>query len=112
MRICVPVLIVLCGCWSSLAGEPAAVDSSSNGMDFDYFANNWNVVGLKDYVHGSRITPDNEVLLSGKTPVQVRVGSRRAARQARCRRDGSPAAADRRSDGPPRRTPVSARATG
>ena len=41
----------------------ASVDTSPAGMDFDYFANNWNVVGLKDYVHGSRITPDNEHLL-------------------------------------------------
>jgi len=41
---------------------------------FDYFRNSWNVVGLKDYSHGARITPDNEMLLSGKTPVQIRVG--------------------------------------
>ena len=41
---------------------------------FDYFANSWNVIGLKDYVHGSRITPNNELLLCGRTPVEVRVG--------------------------------------
>ena len=43
-------------------------------MEFDYFANNWNVIGLKDYAHGSRITPDNEMVLSGKRAVQVRFG--------------------------------------
>jgi len=45
---------------------------------FDYFRNSWNVVGLKDYRHGARITPDNELLLSGKTLVQVRVGGQLA----------------------------------
>jgi len=44
---------------------------------FDYFVNNWNVVGLKDYRHGSRITPANELLLAGKTPVQIRIGPNR-----------------------------------
>ena len=45
--------------------------------EFDYFVNNWNVVGLKDYRHGSRITPNNEIVLSGKTAVQIRFGSNR-----------------------------------
>jgi hypothetical protein len=76
MRFCAPIFIAFCICRSGLAAEPA-VDLSSSGIDFDYFANNWNVVGLKDYVHGSRITPDNEILLSGKTPVQVRMGPNR-----------------------------------
>lgn len=31
---------------------------------FDYFANSWNVVGLKDYLDGSRLTPDNRLLLA------------------------------------------------
>ena len=46
---------------------------------FDYFENNWNVIGLKDYRHGSRISPDNELLLVGKTSVQIRIGSNRTA---------------------------------
>jgi len=44
---------------------------------FDYFVNNWNVVALKDYRNGSRITPDNELLLAGKTPVRIRIGPKR-----------------------------------
>ena len=44
---------------------------------FDYFVNNWNVVGLKDYRNGSRITPSNELLLAGKTPVRIRLGPAR-----------------------------------
>lgn len=46
-------------------------------MDFDYFTNNWNVVGLKDYKFGRRITPDNELVLTGKTPVEIRIGADR-----------------------------------
>jgi len=46
----------------------------AEALDHDYFENNWNVVGLKDYRHGSRITPSNELWLSGRTAVQTRVG--------------------------------------
>ncbi|MBI5705577.1 MAG: discoidin domain-containing protein, partial [Armatimonadetes bacterium] len=51
--------------------------------EFDYFTNNWNVVGLKDYRFGARVTPDNRILLGGKEgqadpktarTVQVRFG--------------------------------------
>ena len=48
-----------------------AGDAAEN---FDYFANNWNVIGLKDYVHGSRITPDNQLVLADKLSVQIRIG--------------------------------------
>ena len=41
---------------------------------FDYFANNWNVVGLKDYERAARVMPDNRIMLDGKTLVQVRFG--------------------------------------
>ena len=41
---------------------------------FDYFTNNWNVIGLPDYFYGSRITPDSEMYLAGGTTVQVRTG--------------------------------------
>ena len=47
---------------------PATVDA------FDYFANNWNVVGLKDYQRGARVTPDNRILLDGPAQVRVRFG--------------------------------------
>jgi len=73
MRTCAAIFLVLLTCRPGLAADPAAADSSA-GEGFDYFRNSWNVIGLKDYVHGSRITPDNELLLSGKTPIQVRVG--------------------------------------
>lgn len=55
---------------SAAAAEatPAAVDA------FDYFANNWNVVGLKDYQRGARVTPDNRILLDGPAQVRVRFG--------------------------------------
>jgi len=52
----------------------ATTMSNEEALDFDYFKNNWNVIGLKDYVHGCRITPDDELLLSGKTPIQIRFG--------------------------------------
>lgn len=76
MRMYAVIFVALFVClpWSTVgpAGEEA-----STVEGFDYFANNWNVVGLKDYIHGSRITPDNELLLSGKTVIQVRVGAKR-----------------------------------
>ncbi|NQT03927.1 MAG: hypothetical protein HQ580_18015 [Planctomycetes bacterium] len=30
---------------------------------FDYFHNSWTVIGLKDYAHGTRITPDNQLII-------------------------------------------------
>jgi len=44
------------------------------GDTFNYFSNDWNVIGLPDYVYGSRITPGSELYLAGGTAVQVRVG--------------------------------------
>ncbi|NQU23308.1 MAG: discoidin domain-containing protein [Candidatus Nealsonbacteria bacterium] len=55
-----------------LAAEPAP-----DALSFDYFTNNWNVVGLKDYTFGARITPKNELVLANKTPVEIRVGADR-----------------------------------
>jgi len=52
----------------------AAAPKPSEG--FDYFENNWNVVGLKDYPRGARVTPDNRIFLAGtNATVQVRFGS-------------------------------------
>ncbi len=54
---------------------PSLVESVAvSPENFDYFTNNWNVVGLKDYIHGSRITPANELVLAGKTPIEIRIG--------------------------------------
>ena len=41
---------------------------------FDYFQNSWSVIGLKDYAHGTRITPDNELILGNNEKIQIRVG--------------------------------------
>ncbi len=32
---------------------------------FDYFANSWSVIGLEDYNRGTRITPQNELVIGG-----------------------------------------------
>jgi hypothetical protein len=56
---------------------------------FDYFANNWNVVGLKDHERAARVRPDNCIMLDGASLVQVRFGhdltplSRREGKLAR-----------------------------
>lgn len=41
---------------------------------FDYFRNSWNVIGLKDYRHGTRVTPDNKLHLADKAKAQIRLG--------------------------------------
>ena len=41
---------------------------------FDYFRNSWNVVGLKDYPHGTRITPKSELVIADNAIVQIRYG--------------------------------------
>lgn len=43
-------------------------------VPFDYFQNSWSVIGLKDYQHGTRITPRNELLLAGDRRVRFRFG--------------------------------------
>jgi len=61
-----------------LAAMPIAhaeEQASPPALTFDYFANNWNVVGLKDYQRGARVTPDNQIQLAGSSSVvQVRYG--------------------------------------
>jgi hypothetical protein len=41
---------------------------------FGYFKNDWNVIGLKDYQDGTRITPENRLLLSGKREAEICFG--------------------------------------
>jgi hypothetical protein len=43
---------------------------------FDYFQNSWSVLGLKDYDDGTRITPENELLLAGKSRLRFSCGLR------------------------------------
>ena len=58
---------------ASFLSLPALPQSTAT---FDYFANNWNVAGLKDYPRGARITPDNAVCLDeGNGTVEIRFGS-------------------------------------
>ena len=44
-------------------------------QNFDYFKNSWSVIGLKDYPEGTRITPDNHLLLAGKGKVSLFYGA-------------------------------------
>ena len=46
---------------------------------FDYFSNSWSVLGLKDYQRGTRITPDNRLLLAGEAEVRLRFGRKLTA---------------------------------
>ena len=57
-------------CFIFLAGQGQDVDN------FDYFANNWNVAGLKDYPRGARISPENAVYLDESNGVvEIRYGT-------------------------------------
>jgi hypothetical protein len=42
---------------------------------FDYFRNSWNVIGLKDYDRGTRVTPDNRLQLADGE-ARIRFGKR------------------------------------
>ena len=59
---------VMFACSANAAAAEEAVEP------FDYFANSWNVIGLKDYQHGARVTPDNELMLAGGAKLTLRVG--------------------------------------
>ncbi len=48
---------------------PAAADAP-----FDYFRNSWNVIGLKDYQHGTRLTPGNGLVLADGAQAKIRCG--------------------------------------
>ncbi|HEY5914050.1 MAG TPA: malectin domain-containing carbohydrate-binding protein [Verrucomicrobiae bacterium] len=41
---------------------------------FDYFENSWSVIGLKDYEHATRLTPQNEMLLANGAKARLVVG--------------------------------------
>lgn len=51
------------------------VGSAPAEEPFDYFRNNWNVIGLKDYNRGTRVTPDNRLLLADGE-VRLRFGEK------------------------------------
>jgi len=52
----------------------AAVGQAAEDSPFDYFRNSWNVIGLKDYAHGTRTTPDNRLQLAAGREGQIRFG--------------------------------------
>ena len=41
---------------------------------FDYFRNSFSVIGLKDYLRRTRVTPDNQLQLADKATVRLRFG--------------------------------------
>ena len=41
---------------------------------FDYFQNSWSVIGLKDYDDGTRVTPENELVLANQTRLRISCG--------------------------------------
>ena len=43
---------------------------------FDYFQNSWSVIGLKDYNDGTRITPQNELVLADNARLRFSCGPR------------------------------------
>ncbi|MBI1947790.1 MAG: hypothetical protein HYS27_19025 [Deltaproteobacteria bacterium] len=66
------------------AVSAAALPRGTSEEPFDYFTNSWSVIGLKDYDRGTRITPDNKLMIGAlpgttegeadKASVQVRFG--------------------------------------
>jgi hypothetical protein len=61
------VPLALFGCSALAAGSAEA--------PFDYFQNSWSVIGLKDYNDGTRLTPDNELVLSNQTRLRISCGT-------------------------------------
>ncbi|MEW6074239.1 MAG: discoidin domain-containing protein [Planctomycetota bacterium] len=54
-----------------IAGGGLAVTPADE--PFDYFRNDWNVLGLPDYERGTRVTPDNRLELADAA-VEIRIG--------------------------------------
>ena len=78
---------MLCAFLSLLAGGSFAAAEEP----FDYFANSWALVGLKDYLDGTRITPQNELLLANNQKLRIALGARLtplSRRQTKTRLDG------------------------
>ena len=71
--------------WLNLLCVTLAAASTPQAEEpFDYFDNSWSVIGLKDYARGTRITPDNKLMIgttagtdekeADKASVQIRFG--------------------------------------
>ena len=52
----------------------AACAAGAAEAPFDYFQNSWSVIGLKDYNDGTRITPENELVLAGGARLRFSCG--------------------------------------
>jgi len=50
--------------WSRVVALMIVTSAAYADEPFDYFQNSWNVIGLKDYLDGTRVTPDNRLLLA------------------------------------------------
>ena len=71
ISLCLAVCCVLGACGRVESAKPDAGAATGRlsddaAMSFDYFTNSWNVIALKDYRHGARVTPANEILLAGR----------------------------------------------
>jgi hypothetical protein len=80
-------------CLLAIFGQevPASDPGGPAAGPFDYFRNNWTVVGLPDYSRGTRITPDGQLLLDGLGRVTIQFGDPPAAlsrRQSKTLLDG------------------------
>ena len=80
-------------CLLAIFGQdaPVAGPGTPAAGPFDYFRNNWTVVGLPDYARGTRITPDDQLLLDGLGRVTIEFGDPPAAlsrRQAKTLLEG------------------------
>ena len=78
MRHVIATALLLAASIPLATALPAATAQSQeeDPARFNYFVNDWNVVGLKDYER-ARITPDNHIMLAGKnTVVRVRDGQK------------------------------------
>jgi hypothetical protein len=81
---------------AALTGERSTgpVDNRNSHAEadaFDYFQNSWNLIGLKNYNNGTRVTPANELVLAGGKKLQVRFGRELVAlsrRQTKLAMDG------------------------